>query len=186
MARVFVDANVLYPFSVMDLILALTEDGIHDVLWTEELLDEWERVIVRGGKRSPDAAAGITATIRGFFADTRIPPDSYRNLVTEVGGRDPDDDVHMAAAVAAGADALVTWNEKDFTCDFMKDHAVPVMDPDAYLCSLYDEFPDEVASTITRLAAEKRRPPLMPSDLVDSLERAGVREFASKAREHLG
>lgn len=39
-ARVFVDANVLYPFSVMDLLLALTEDGIHDVLWTEELLDE--------------------------------------------------------------------------------------------------------------------------------------------------
>jgi hypothetical protein len=54
-------------------LLALTEDGIHDVLWTEELLDEWERVIVRGGSRSPDSAAGITASIREFFADTRIP-----------------------------------------------------------------------------------------------------------------
>jgi excisionase family DNA binding protein len=72
-AKVFVDANVLYPSSVMDLLLALTEDGIHDVLWTEELLDEWERVIVRGGSRSPDSAAGITASIREFFADTRIP-----------------------------------------------------------------------------------------------------------------
>lgn len=101
-SKVFVDANVLSPFSVMDLLLALTEDGIHDVLWTAELLDEWERVIVRSGRRSPDAAAGITATIREFFADTRIPPESYRHLVPEVGGRDPDDDVHMAAAVAGG------------------------------------------------------------------------------------
>jgi hypothetical protein len=31
-ARVFVDANVLFPFSVMDLMLALTDDGIHDVM----------------------------------------------------------------------------------------------------------------------------------------------------------
>jgi excisionase family DNA binding protein len=45
-ARVFVDTNVLFPFSVMDLMLALTEDGIHDVMWTDVLLDEWERVIV--------------------------------------------------------------------------------------------------------------------------------------------
>jgi hypothetical protein len=52
--------------------LALTEDGIHDVMWSDDLLDEWERVIVRERRRSPDAAAAIAATIRPFFADTRI------------------------------------------------------------------------------------------------------------------
>ena len=31
LGRVFIDTNVLFPFSVMDLMLALTEDGIHDV-----------------------------------------------------------------------------------------------------------------------------------------------------------
>lgn len=50
MARVFVDTNVLYPFSVMDLMLGLTEDAIHEILWTETLLKEWERVIVRSGR----------------------------------------------------------------------------------------------------------------------------------------
>lgn len=29
MARVFVDTNVLFPFSLMDLMLALTEDAVH-------------------------------------------------------------------------------------------------------------------------------------------------------------
>jgi hypothetical protein len=47
MARVFVDTNVLFPFSLMDLDLALTEDGVHELLWTDFLLSEWERVIVR-------------------------------------------------------------------------------------------------------------------------------------------
>jgi hypothetical protein len=62
----------------MDLMLALTEDGIHDVMWSDDLLDEWERVIVRERHRSPDAAAAITATVRQFFADSRIPAESYR------------------------------------------------------------------------------------------------------------
>jgi hypothetical protein len=29
-----------FPFSVMDLFLTLADNGIHDVLWTDELLDE--------------------------------------------------------------------------------------------------------------------------------------------------
>lgn len=107
-ARVFIDTNVLFPFSVMDLMLALTEDGIHDVIWSDNLLDEWERVIVRERHRSPDAAAAITATIRQFFADTRIPVESYQGMVAEVDGPDPDDNAHMAAAVAGQVQSLVT------------------------------------------------------------------------------
>jgi excisionase family DNA binding protein len=185
MARVFVDTNVLFPFSVMDLMLALTEDGIHDVMWTDALLDEWERVIVEGQRRSPDAAAAITAAIREFFADTRIPAESYRDLVSDVDGADPDDNVHMAAAVAGQVEAIVTWNEKDFACDFIKNHAVTVMNPDAYLCSLFQESPQEVLATITRIAAGKLRPPMTPSAIVEALDRAGVREFASQIRPRL-
>jgi excisionase family DNA binding protein len=183
-ARVFIDTNVLFPFSVMDLMLALTEDGIHDVTWTDTLLDEWERVIVESQRRSPDAAAAITATIREFFADTRIPAESYRDLVPEVDGPDPDDNVHMAAAVAGQAETIVTWNEKDFACDFLKNHAVTVVNPDTYLCSLFEEFPQEVLGTITRIAAGKRRPPMTPSDIAEALDRAAVREFASRIRPH--
>jgi predicted nucleic acid-binding protein len=82
----------------------------HDVIWSDDLLDEWERVIVRERHRSPDAAAAITATIRQFFADTRMPVQSYRGLVAEADGPDPDDNAHMAAAVAGQVELLVTWN----------------------------------------------------------------------------
>ena len=184
-ARVFVDTNVLFPFSIMDLMLALTEDGIHDVAWTDDLLDEWERVIVRERRRSPDAAAAITATIREFFADTQTPAESYRSLIAEVDGPDPDDNAHMAAAVAGQVETLVTWDDKDFNCDFIKKHAVTVVNPDVYLCSLYNEFPAEILDTITRLAAGKRHPPMTPSDIVDALDAAGVGEFASQIRPHL-
>ena len=35
--RVFVDANELFPFSVMDLVLSLAEDLLIDFVWREEL-----------------------------------------------------------------------------------------------------------------------------------------------------
>jgi excisionase family DNA binding protein len=184
-ARVFIDTNVLFPFSVMDLMLALTEDGIHDVMWSDDLLDEWERVIVRERHRSPDAAAAITATIRQFFADTRIPAESYRGLVAEVDGPDPDDNAHMAAAVAGQVEWLVTWNNKDFDCGFTRKHVLRIVGPNEYLCSLHEEFPGELLETITRLAASKRRPPMTPAELVNALDRAGVNEFASLIRSHL-
>ena len=34
----------LFPFPVMDLLLALTETRLHQLLWTDELLAEWDRV----------------------------------------------------------------------------------------------------------------------------------------------
>ena len=45
--RVFVDSNELFPVSVMDLVFSLAEHGLFDFVWIDELLDEWERVIVR-------------------------------------------------------------------------------------------------------------------------------------------
>jgi predicted nucleic acid-binding protein len=149
------------------------------------LLDEWERVIVRERHRSPDAASAITATIRQFFADTYIPAESYVGMVPEVDGPDPDDNAHMAAAVAGRVEALVTWNKKDFDCGFIRRHAVRVADPDEYLCTLHEEFPDELLATITQLAAGKRRPRMAPADVVNALERTGVSEFASRVRSHL-
>jgi hypothetical protein len=97
-------------------------------------------VIVRERHCSPDAAAVITATIRQFFADTRIPAESYRGLIAEVDGPDPDDSAHMSAGVAGQAGSLVTWNAKDFDCGFIRKHAIKIMNPDEYLCSLYGDF----------------------------------------------
>lgn len=166
----------------MDLMLALTEDGIHTILWTDALLDEWERVIVRSGRRSVSAAAAITAAVRKFFPDSEVPFDSYTGLVASMSGKDPDDRVHMAAAVAGRATHIVTHNLADFPAERLAEHGVTVTDPDTYLCALFGEVSDEAASTISRLAAEKRNPPMTTGDLLGHLERAGVRRFVALVR----
>jgi predicted nucleic acid-binding protein len=183
--RVLVDTNVLFPFSVMDLMLALTEDSIHEIVWSERLLAEWERVIVREGKRSADSAATVTKAVRRFFADCEIETAAYQHLVDEMPGDDPDDRHHAAAAVAAGAAALITWNLADFPADALIEHGLRVVDPDSYLCGLYRELPHEMVETVARLAGEKRNPPVTISDAIARLAKAGLPVFAELLVRHL-
>ncbi|RSM56673.1 hypothetical protein DMB66_33635 [Actinoplanes sp. ATCC 53533] len=185
MTRVFVDTNVLFPFSVMDLMLALTEDSVHEVLWTNALLAEWERVIVREQRRSAASAAAITAAIREYFTDSEVLEAEYAHLIERMPGTDPDDRVHMAAAIAGGADAIVTWNHADFPAEALASHRVRVCTPDDYLCELLESWPDEVLDTVVRVAGEKRRPPMTPEGLTILLAKAGVPTFADQLQVKL-
>lgn len=183
MRRVYVDTSVLFPFSVMDLLLALAEDSIHHVLWTDELLDEWERVIVREHQRTPESAAAVTSAIREFFDDARIDPDLYRYSVDQMPGPDHDDHVHSAAAIAAGADALITWDKTGFPVEELAELGLRVIDPDVYLVEMLDELGNDVIVTVEQLAQSKTRPPMSTEELLDTLNRAGLPAFTKRLRD---
>lgn len=184
--RVYVDANELFPFTIMDVILALAEDLVIDVVWSDELLDEWQRVITRDGRRTAESAASVAEAVRTFFASGRVDPESYRHLVDETPGGDPDDRVHTAAAIAGGASVLVTRNRRDFPIQHLSQHGVAVMSADEFLSRLLGHRPTAVVETIRRVAAEKRRPHLTPCDIAGRLAHAGAPTFAGRLARRLG
>lgn len=169
----------------MDLFLALSEDGVHQVLWTDELLQEWERVIVREQRRTPETALSVTAAIREFFANCRILPETYAHLVDQMPGNDPDDHVHMAAAVAAGVDVIITANRSDFPTGPLRKLGVEVTGPDAYLAELFEDLPSEVTGVVLRIAGERTRPPMTPSDLLTARRGAGLHAFPDRIQRRL-
>jgi hypothetical protein len=140
---------------------------------------------VRAQRRSAASAAAITAAIREYFADSEVPEPAYSQLIEQMPGQDPDDRVHVAAAVAGRAAAIVTWNLADFPADDLASHGVRVCTPDDYLCDLLDGWPDEVLDSVVRLAGEKRRPPMTPIDLTDSFAKAGAPAFAQRLQAML-
>ena len=182
MRKVFIDTSVLFPFSVMDLFLALAEDRAHRVLWTDELLDEWERVIVREQHRTRASAAAVTAAIREFFDDTRIDPSTYRDRVGDMPGPDPDDHVHSAAALAANATELITWDISGFPADELAKLGLRVIDPDTYLVELLNDLGGHVTTTIENVAHSKKRPPMSSDDVLNALERAGLKAFVAQMK----
>lgn len=54
--RVFIDTSELFPFTIMDMLVTMSEDFLFTWVWTDELLDEWEEVIVREGVRTECSA----------------------------------------------------------------------------------------------------------------------------------
>lgn len=110
--RVFIDTNELFPFTVMDLLLTFAEDFLFTWIWTDEILGEWEEVIVREGKRTPESAASVVSAVRTHFSRDRIDPAAYRDKVTDDLSPDPADRVHAAAAIHGNADVILTRNVK--------------------------------------------------------------------------
>ena len=164
MNRIFADTNVLFPFSVMDLLLALSEDGLHELIWTDALLNEWEDVIVREHKRTKETAVAITAAIREFFPDRKIERRDYQHLIAEMPGKDPDDHEHMAAAIGGGATVLLTHNSRDFPSKPLAMRGLRVTDPDAYTSRPRQAFASTTYTTRRANATRPPRDPPVPSD----------------------
>lgn len=184
--RVYVDANELFPFAVMDAVLALAEDLVIDFIWSDELLEEWERVIVREGRRSPESAQSVGRAVRSYFRSGRIDPALYRNSIGGTPGPDPDDRAHTAAAIAGRATVIVTENRRDFPVEYLREHGIEVMAADTYLRGLLSRRPSDVLASVRRLAAMKRNPPRSPCDVVDGLRRARAGAFAERLGARLG
>lgn len=135
--------------------------------------------------RSTASATAITDAIRELFGDLRIEPSTYRDLVSTMPGPDLGDHVHSAAAIAAGVDALLTWDTKGFPVEPLAALGLRVTDPDTYLTELATAFAEDVARTITELARTKTRPPMTATDILDALSRAGLPAFPELVRPSL-
>jgi hypothetical protein len=90
--RVLPDVNVCYPISLLDLVLRLDENDIHEVIWTDDLLDELARVWVEHGARSAESAAKACGNIRRAFVGQDVPRKEYAHLIDAMPGRDSAED----------------------------------------------------------------------------------------------
>lgn len=185
MERLYLDTNVLFPMTLMDLMLSMAEDFHHELLWSDFLLEEWERVIVRDKRRTPEQASAITGAIRQAFPSGRIFPDDYKSIVETVPGPDRDDRVHGAAALAGGATALITANLRHFDSEFFAEHGVIIETPESYLLRRLENAPDHLIETVKRVVAQKTQPRWTLSEYMERVDRAGAPSFASALRGRL-
>ena len=96
----------------------------------------------------------------------------------------PKDRHVLAAAVAAGADSIITCNLRDFRREACQPHGVVAEHPDDVLLDMWSREYD----VLTRVLAEQtastgRRGARMTVDeILDYLASAGARQFATTAR----
>ena len=143
--KAFLDACVLYPTVLREILIAVAARGLYRPLWSPRVLEEW----ARAARKLPDGeviARGEIATLRAAWPASEVLP----GAATEARLWLPDpNDVHvLAAASDAGADALVTLNLRDFPKADVTAEGIRLAGPDAFLTELWIAHPDAVAAAV--------------------------------------
>ena len=138
------DANVLYPARIRDLLIRLDIAGLYQARWSEQILDECFRNIVENrSDLSPERLAGTRLRMNAALPAAMV--DDFEGLIADQDLPDPDDHHVLAAALKAGAGFLVTNNLDDFPAGKVPKHIV-VLSPDDFVMRLMAEDLDSVST----------------------------------------
>jgi hypothetical protein len=101
-------------------------------------------------------------------------------------GPDPDDLLHLAAAIEARCDVVLTNNTDDFTKAKVSDgRRVPaILTPDQFFSRLIaDGLGEDLAQTVSRISAKLKRPYRSPTEILEGLV-CGLIETAKGLRSY--
>jgi predicted nucleic acid-binding protein len=175
------DACVLHPAPLRDLLIRVARASLVRARWTDAILNECFRSIVR---RRPELAGPLERT-RALM--TIAVPDSlitgYEALVDTLVLPDPDDRHVLAAAIHAGAKLIVTSNLVDFPPENLARYHLKATHPDAFIHALIDSAPDTVLAVVIRQAADLQNPPRTIHDVLDMLQAVGLGMSVARLRE---
>jgi predicted nucleic acid-binding protein len=177
---VVLDTCVLYPFSLCDLLLRLADRELFDPYWTGRILDELRRNLLEHGLTPEQAGYRVDRMCQTFPA-AMVSAVAVACMEPRMTNDSKDRHV-LAAAVASPAEAVVTFNIRDFPAHACAPYDIDVLHPDQFLIDLHDLDDEVVQAEISAQAAALRRPAISRFELIGMLERAGVPGFAHRLR----
>lgn len=175
------DACVLYPMLVRDVLLTLAHADLYSAKWTTHIRDEWVRSKLRD---APDREAQIISaakTMEIAISDCLVT--GYEHLIDGLKLPDPDDRHVLAAGIACHADAIVTWNEKDFPKEVLDQFGVEIQTPDEFVLNQLMLDKVRAATAIKRMRERWERPQMDAAALIATFEKRGLPQTAAHLRD---
>lgn len=173
------DACVLYPSALRDILIRLAIDEVYRARWTSEIHDEWVRSLLE--KRSDLTAERLNRTVQlmNEAVDDCLVED-YSYLTDTLTLPDPDDRHVLAAAIVGHADAIVTYNLKDFPEDVVSRHKIEILHPDDFLVAQYDLNPLKIIENVKESRAELKKNKRTPEEQLETYRALSLPLFAAK------
>ncbi|SON59994.1 Putative ribonuclease VapC50 [Mycobacterium simulans] len=158
---VVLDACVLVPYPLVDLLLRLADEGIYRPLWSEDILEETRRTLINKLNRTPAQANKRLKAMRDSFIGAEVT--GYRDLISAMRNHEGDRHV-LAAAVRERAEVIVTSNLSHFPSEAVEPYHIEVRHPDDFLLDQIDLYEDATrAALLAIVAAWKSRPSIQRS-----------------------
>jgi predicted nucleic acid-binding protein len=175
------DANVLYPQLLRDTLLSLAVERLYHARWSATINDEWARSLI---KNRPDIAGKLPALVKAMCESV---PDClvthYEKLADSIELPDPDDRHVVSAAIVGHADAIVTFNIKDFPQAVLQPYGIEVQHPDEFVVNQLQLQKIPALSAIKKMRARWTNPARSAQDLVTAFELRGLPLTADLLRE---
>lgn len=174
--RLVLDACVLYPTVLREILIGAARAGLYTPLWSERILEEWARATRKLGPLAEIEARGAIALLRDGFPQALVHPRAGLQSRLHL----PDEnDIHvLATAIAGSADAILTFNSADFPRHSLAAEGLERREPDGFLWELWSFHPEAVSAIVTAVHAEAERIAGQPLSLKALLKRAKLPRLA--------
>lgn len=162
------DACVLYPAPLRDLLIELAACSLFRAKWSEEIHAEWMTAVAKS--RSDIAREKLERTktlMNEAVLDCIV--EGHLGLVESLKLPDPDDRHVLASAIQCGADAIVTFNLKDFPAPICDLYNLEVLHPDDFIRYQFDFDNAAVILAATRCRGRLQKPTHAAREYLDTL-----------------
>ncbi|MCB2129718.1 MAG: PIN domain-containing protein [Rhodobacteraceae bacterium] len=146
MRRAVLDACVLFPTVLREVLTGVAAAGLYTPLWSERILEEWARATAKLGPGAEIVARGEIVALAAAFPKASVAPQPA--LESRLWLPDPADIHVLASAIAGHADLIVTFNAADFPRGTLAEEGLERMDPDQFLLALWRGHPGQVAGVV--------------------------------------
>jgi predicted nucleic acid-binding protein len=167
------DACVLYPAPLRDLLLHFANFNFYQPRWSDEIQTEWIRNLLQNrpdlNKRQLNSTVAL---MNNSFPNANVV--RYEYLIPSLTLPDANDRHVLAAAIHSQASFIVTFNLKDFPTSRVKRHDIEVLHPDLFVMNLIDLNPDLSFGAFKYQVSCLKNPSFSEEEVLGSLERCGL------------
>lgn len=179
------DASVLYPAPVRDLLIQLAASGLFRGKLTSQINREWVSNLLE--KRSDLSAHQLHRTcdlIEQAMPDCMV--EEYEPLIDSPTLPDADDRHVLAAAISCQAQAIITFNLRDFPRDILGRFGIEPLHPDAFLRSQADLCLPRFLVCVKAIRARLTKPYMSPTNYLIELASRDLVQTASFLDDYVG
>lgn len=167
------DANVLYPAPIRDVLLQLAVMDVFRAKWTTQIHEEWISALMR--KEPHRDRAALERTRQLMDSNTRdCLVTGYAHLIPSLTLPDEDDRHVLAAAIVGRCDAIVTQNLRDFPDEVLAPLGIEAQHPDEFLCNQFSLSQATFCTAIRKVRARLKHPPYSVTDYLNQLTSQGL------------
>ena len=178
------DACVLYPVTIANILMELAWQGLYAAKWTKEIDQEWVNALKRDRPDLSDEKIRYRLdNMHRAIPDWEIPISRYKKLIPIIHMPDKNDRHVLAAAITGHADCIVTKNTKDFPVSAVEQYGVEILHPDDFVLLQITLDSIQSLTAIKHLRGRMRKPKLSANEFIESLETVELVRTADYLRQ---